>query len=114
VEILDAVHLEDPISYTLYSSVYDLEEGTIELNFMSQFNETIHFDITVELGKGERIVEMRDLFSKETVEAGDTAYRHLNNRELRRQIGAFVALAGVLAVLLLALKRIRTSHRART
>jgi hypothetical protein len=37
-DVLREVHLEDPISFTMYSNVFDLKNGTIALNYMAQFD----------------------------------------------------------------------------
>lgn len=110
--VLSEVHQEDLVGYTLYSNVLDLTDGTIALNYMSQFNETIHLNIMEELEKGERIVEMRDLFSIKTVEAGDAAYRQLEIRAVLEKIGALAACCGIIGVILIIVKKIRKSRNA--
>lgn len=96
----------------MYSNVFDLTNGTIALNYMTQFSETIHLDIVEELQKGARIVEMRDLFSKETVAAGAAAYRQLEIRTALGKIGALVACCGVIGVILITVKKIKKSRNA--
>lgn len=109
-QVLSEVHLEDLISYTMYSNVIDLKNGTIALNFMSQRNETIYLDITKELEKGVRIIEMRDMFSKETVEAGDLAYRQLEKRSTLENIGGILIILVIIGTFLITVKRIRKSR----
>lgn len=78
--ILNAVHLNMLTTYTLYSNVIDLGNEVIYLNYMAQYGETIALDIAEELAKGERVVDMRELFSTETSEAGDLAYLRFERR----------------------------------
>jgi hypothetical protein len=105
--VLGEVHLEDLVSYTSYSNVFDLKDRTLTLNYMAQFNETIHFDMMEELEKGERVVDMRDLFSKETVEAGDAAYHRLKMRTRWMKVGGVVALLAMIGAALIAVRRVR-------
>ncbi len=111
--VLSEVHLEDLVSYTSYSNVFDLKNGTIALNYMAQLNETIHLDMMEELKKGQRVVEMRDLFSKATVEAGDAAYRQLEMRTLLTKAGAVVALLAVIGAALIAVRTVRKSRNVK-
>jgi hypothetical protein len=94
-DILQAVHLENLASYTLYSNVFDLKNRNIYLYYLAQYNEVVRLNLSDELAKGERIVEMRDLFGADTVEAGQAAYKWFEVRG----IGVRVAVVGAVLVL---------------
>jgi len=111
-EVLREVRLEDLVGYTMYSNVFDLANGTIALNYMGQFSETIHLDIVEELQKGSRIVEMQDLFSEDTVAAGAAAYRQLEIRTPLGKIGALVVYCVVIGIILITVKKIKKSRSA--
>ena len=95
-EILNAVHLNNLTTYTLYSNVFDLRNGSIYLYYMSQYDEVVELNLADELSKGERIVEMRDLFSADTVDAGEAAYRWF---EIRFTLAKVVVIGVVLAII---------------
>jgi penicillin V acylase-like amidase (Ntn superfamily) len=59
--ICAAVHQEGNNS-TLYSTVYDLKRKVIYLYHFHDFDNVVVFDLEKELAKGERVVEMPDLF----------------------------------------------------
>jgi hypothetical protein len=56
---------------------------------------------------------MRDLFSRETLEAGDAAYRRLETRARMEKIGAIAVLLAMIGVVVMLVKRIRSSRRVR-
>ena len=99
VEILEAVRLKTLTSYTLYQNVLDLKEKVIYLSYMSQYNEIAEIDMEEEFKKGQRIVEMRELFSEETAAAGDAAYQAFAFRFQAAKIGvitlAFLLVIGI-------------------
>lgn len=47
---------------TLYSSIYDLQRGTINLYFYHNFQHRVTFDLKQELQKGDRTLDMVTLF----------------------------------------------------
>jgi hypothetical protein len=63
---------------------------------MSQYDEVVELNLADELSKGERIVEMRDLFSADTVDAGEAAYRWF---EIRFTLAKVVVIGVVLAII---------------
>ena len=71
---------------TLLTSMKDLKNNKIYLTYMSQFDETAEIDLDQELSKGQRVVEMRELFSQETAQAGDAAYQRFAARFLLAKI----------------------------
>lgn len=87
-DILNAVHLYSLTSYTLYSDIIDLANNKIYLFYMSQFDEMAEIGMEEEFSKGERVVDMSDFFSPETVEAGDAAYQRFENRFTAAKVGA--------------------------
>ena len=95
-EILEAVHLNNLTSYTLYSNIFDLKNGKIYLYYLSQYEELLDLDLAEEIAKGERIVEMRDLFTADTVDAGQAAYRWF---EIRFTIGKIAVVAAILVLI---------------
>jgi len=75
--ILDAVHVEGPVSNTLYSNVIDLSSGVIYLYHWHQWDEVVTLDIAEEVAKGSRRGQISDLFSTETTKkASDEHQRH--------------------------------------
>ena len=58
---LDAVHGEGRSS-TLYSNVYDLTKGTVNLYFFHDFAHPLVIDLAAELKKGEHYVDIPSLF----------------------------------------------------
>lgn len=96
-EILDAVHLENLTSYTLYSNIFDLTNRTVHLNYMAQYGEAVHLDLEQELTKGQRVLEMQDLFAPDTVEAGQAAYRQFETRFTAVKVAAVLAILALLA-----------------
>jgi hypothetical protein len=48
---------------TLYTTIYDLEEGLIHLYFFHDFTRSITFNLKEELAKGEHSFEMAEMFS---------------------------------------------------
>ena len=94
-EILEAVHLNNVTSYTLYSNIFDLKNGKIYLYYLSQYEEVVDLDLAEEISKGEHIVEMRNIFTSDTVDAGLAAYRRFETRF------TFLKIAVVAAILIL-------------
>ena len=90
-DILEAVHLYTLTTYTLYSNIIDLENNKVYLFYMSQYDEMAEIDMQEAFSKGERVVDMRDFFSPETVETGDAAYQRFENRFTAFKVGAVAA-----------------------
>jgi hypothetical protein len=95
-EILNAVRLNNLTTYTLHSNVLDLKNGYIYIYYMSQYDEVVHLDISEELAKGERIIEARELFSPETADAGDAAYRRFETRFTATKITVILAILALI------------------
>ncbi len=94
--VLRAVHLETLTTFTMYSNFADLKAGKIYLSYMSQYQELSEIDMAEELTKGQRIIKMSDLFSEETVTAGDKAYAWFETR-FKLAIAATIAIGLTLA-----------------
>ncbi len=73
--ILDATHVEGIFTNTLYSNIYDLKKGIIYLFYRHQFGEVAVLNVNEELAKGKIRVNLKDLFSQETVEKASKAYK---------------------------------------
>ena len=94
-EVLNAVHLENLTTQTLISNVVDLKNGDIYIYYISQFNEATKINIVEELDKGQRIVELRDLFSPKTAQVGDDVYQKFETRFMITIITVIVTGTGV-------------------
>jgi hypothetical protein len=92
-DTLAAVSLNMLTTFTLYSNVFDLVNQTVYLNYMSQYGETVEFDLHEELRLGSRVMEMRDLFSPEVAAAGDDAYGSFAVRFKATIVGVIAGLA---------------------
>ncbi|NIM49341.1 MAG: hypothetical protein GTO22_08800 [Gemmatimonadales bacterium] len=80
--ILDAVHIEGAVGNTLYSNVFDLRNGLIYLYHWHQFDEVAVLNVAEELAKAPPPTQIRDLFSRETVERA--AEEHLRYKRRPR------------------------------
>lgn len=116
--ILDAVHFEGASYNSIYSYSCDLKRGVLYLWYFHQFDEAVAIDLDEELAKGERTVDIRDLFSERTrlkalEEHND--YRRVQARTaLRNKVlisAAFLLLAAVVISTLLAAVRSRLKAR---
>lgn len=96
MDLMEAVHLEQISTFTLYQNVLDLKENRIYLSYMSQYNEVAEIDMEEEFKKGQHVVEMRKFFSPETAEAGDDAYRRFELRFKSAVGGVITAATGLL------------------
>jgi len=59
---MDTVHTER----TLYTTVYDLNAGTIELYYFHDYSKVVKFNINEELKKGNRVLSIPELFPEVT------------------------------------------------
>ena len=113
-EILNAIHLKTLTTHTLVSNVIDLKEGEIYIHYMSQYNETAKINIAEELQKGQRIVEMRTLFSAETAAAGDGSYQKFETRFYAAIAGVIltgtILIIGLVVLVVRRIRRLRVSE----
>ncbi len=89
-EILNTVYLKTLTTYTLHSNVIDLKNSDIYIYYMSQYNQAVKLNLAEELAKGQHVVETRDLFPKEIVEAGDAAYHQFEIKFRLAQISVIL------------------------
>jgi len=52
-------------SGTVFSNVYDLKQGSLYCNYYQNYENTLEFDLTEELAKGERNIHLGSLFEPE-------------------------------------------------
>jgi len=62
--VMDSVHQATKWGGTIYTSVYDLNEGKIHLFYFYDFQHEVTFDLKEELKKGDRVLNMPELFPK--------------------------------------------------
>lgn len=60
-KILSAVHAEG-VGSTLYSNIYDLQRRTVYLYHFHNFENVVVFDLSEELKKGKRVLDLPSLF----------------------------------------------------
>ena len=111
-KVMEAVKLKEISTYTLYSNVIDLNNMKMHLYYMSQYDEMAEIDILKELEQGQRIIDMRTLFSPGTVEAGDNAYKKFEAKMKIAIIAVFVV-GGIIItgiIILIAKRRKRKKH----
>jgi len=73
--VLTAVHRESASVNTIYSNICDLRNGRVYLYYFHQFYQVVELNLAEELAQGERTIQIRDLFSSETVAAASAKYR---------------------------------------
>lgn len=73
-DVLDAAHFEGPFVNTLYSNIFDVENGIIYLYYFHQFGEVVVLDLEEELGKGWHSYRICDLFSQNLVDTALNEY----------------------------------------
>jgi hypothetical protein len=61
-EVLDKTHQEGGGALTVYSNIYDLKKGIIYLYNLHNFEEVVVLNLSEELKKGQRRVELASLF----------------------------------------------------
>jgi penicillin V acylase-like amidase (Ntn superfamily) len=49
---------------TLYSNIYDLKNGVVDVYYKRNFNQKISFNLAAELKKGKRVYQLKELFAK--------------------------------------------------
>ena len=110
--LMESVQLNTVTTYTLYQNVLDLTENKIYLSYMSQYDEIAEIDMEEEFKKGQRVVEMRELFSEETAAAGDAAYQRFAFRFTAAKVGVItLALLLIIGMLFLIIRRVKKRVR---
>lgn len=67
-DVLDAVHVEGGYLNTLYSTIYDLNNGLIFVYYFHQFDEVVTLVVDEEIGNSFEPVSLESLFSAEVVD----------------------------------------------
>jgi tetratricopeptide (TPR) repeat protein len=60
--LMDSVHQSTKWGGTIYTTVYDLQEGKIYLYYFYNYENVIIFDLQEELKKGDKVLNMPELF----------------------------------------------------
>jgi hypothetical protein len=95
-DVLDAVHVEGAYSDTLYSSVFDLRNGVINVYYFHQYDEAVRLVVADELARASEPVPLRELFSETTVErASEEQSRYV----LQDKIGTILEISSAVAVI---------------
>ncbi|MFX1438107.1 MAG: hypothetical protein ACFFAA_13080 [Promethearchaeota archaeon] len=74
--VLDAAHFEGPLINTLYSNIFDVENGIIYLYYFHQFGEVVILNLAEELAKGWHSYRICDLFSQDLVDKALNEYQN--------------------------------------
>ncbi|MFW9939127.1 MAG: hypothetical protein ACFFD5_15885, partial [Candidatus Thorarchaeota archaeon] len=74
--VLDAAHFEGPLVNTLYSNIFDVENGIIYLYYFHQFEEVVILNLEEELAKGWHSYRICDLFSQDLVDKALNEYQN--------------------------------------
>jgi hypothetical protein len=111
--IMEAVHVESPSGWTLYSVVADLQQRLVYVYFMFQYDAPIVLNIDEEIALPHAARPLSELLPEETRQRADRAYRGLMARPARCNTAGFIWLGLVavsLVTLFLAVKRERGGH----
>jgi len=65
--VMDSIHQETKWGGTLYTTVYDLNNGKVYLYHFYDYNNVVTFDLKEELKKGQRMVNIPELFPNNEV-----------------------------------------------
>lgn len=91
--ILDAVHQEGATYNTICSYICDLKGGLMYLYYFHQFEDVVEFNLSEELTKEERVIQISDLFSQET---RDRALEELESHKREPPIRSIIIIAAIL------------------
>ena len=97
--IMDAVHVETPNNWTLYSVVADLPQRLLYVYFWFQYDAPIVLNVDKEIARAPAPGPLSSLFSPETVRQGVLAYQRLLGYSVRCDTAVIAWLAAVGACL---------------
>jgi hypothetical protein len=109
--IMDAVHVEGPSGWTLYSVVADLRQRLVYVYFMFQYDAPIVLSIDEEIAQPHPSRPLSELFPEETQRRADQAYQRLMARSARCNTAGFIWLGLVTASLVALLLVVRPGRR---
>jgi hypothetical protein len=111
--IMEAVHVEGPSGWTLYSLVADLRGGLVYVYFMFQYDAPIVLSIDEQIAQPQNSRPVSELFPEETQQLAERAYQRLMARSTRCDVIGFAWL-GIVALSLVALLLLARPRRRGT
>ena len=109
--IMEAVHVEGPSGWTIYSLVADLRGGLVYVYFMFQYGAPIVLSIDEELAHPQPSRPLSELFPEDTQQRADQAYQRLMARSTRCDAAGFGWLGLVVLSLAVLLLLVRSERR---
>ena len=103
VNILNAVHVQGKTLNTLYSNIFDLQQGVIYLYYWHQFDHPVSIDVSECMASISEPVRIESLFNEETLNQANAEYRNYQNRN--KIIFIAIALALLTFVLIIILRK---------
>jgi hypothetical protein len=100
--IMEAVHVEGPSGWTLYSLVADLRQRLVYIYFMFQYDAPVVLSIDEEIARARPSLPVSQLLPEETRQRADQAYQRMMSRPDRCD-AAGLGWLGVVAASLLGL-----------
>lgn len=101
--ILDATHVEGTGENTLYSNIFDLQNGILHLYYWHQFDEVLTLNVAELINSGMSPTRLTDLFSSETVNQAEDEYQQHVDRTARdawlNKYGKIIIAGGGLIIL---------------
>jgi hypothetical protein len=111
--IMEAVHVEKPDNWTLYSVVADLRERLVYVYFWFQYDAPIVLSIGEEIARAPDGRPLSSLFPPEIVEQGDKYFRMLMVRGSRCRVATYIWFGLVAISLAVLFLRVKPDRRAR-
>jgi hypothetical protein len=99
--VADAVHVESPSGWTLYSVVADLPQRLVYVYYMFQYEAPIVLSIDEEIALARPSGQLSGLFPEETRQRAKQAYERLMSRTARCDTGGLVWLGLVILSLVI-------------